>query len=159
MKDNRYAGTPCPRGHVERYKHSGNCVKCQAIRARKHRQNKPAVVRAIARASYAKTRTSAIKRADTLWQSCKRRAEQQDVPFTLTKEWVREKLKAGVCEATGLLFVYAHGPRVARSPSIDRRVAKHGYTSENCRVIVWALNAAIGTWGEDTLREVMAAWK
>ncbi|KKM65656.1 hypothetical protein LCGC14_1489090 [marine sediment metagenome] len=33
-----------------------------------------------------------------------------------------------------------------------------GYTEDNCRVILWALNAAFGSWGEAVFRDISLAW-
>ena len=30
------------------------------------------------------------------------------------------------------------------------------YTKSNCRVILWSLNTAFGTWGEAAFREILA---
>lgn len=64
---------------------------------------------------------------------------------------------------TGITFVLAPvdqkpGPSNPYAPSIDRINPGKGYTKENCRVIVMALNAAMGCWGEKITRDVMERW-
>ena len=40
------------------------------------------------------------------------------------------------------------------APSIDRRDATKGYTVENIRVICWAANLLLGTWGDGPALDV-----
>ena len=60
---------------------------------------------------------------------------------------------AGCCEVTGIEFDFtaAKGPF---SPSIDRVRAGGKYTEENCRVVCWALNSAMGTWGLEPVLKI-----
>jgi len=63
-----------------------------------------------------------------------------------------------VCELSGLQFELFRGPRSPYSPSVDRIDSSKPYTPENCRVILWGLNAAFAEWGEDTFRWIAKAW-
>lgn len=87
----------------------------------------------------------------TLLHSAKRRAAQKKLPFTLTKDWVDIRLVVGLCQLTGIPF---DSSRKAYLPSIDRVRPAEGYTPENCRMILWGLNAAIGSWGFAEAREL-----
>lgn len=92
------------------------------------------------------------------WQhligAAKGRAEKKGVPFCLSLEWGAERW-TGFCEMTGVEFVMAMpgrpGPRIF-SPSIDRIEPKLGYVPDNCRFILWGINALKG---EATDAEVM----
>lgn len=55
--------------------------------------------------------------------------------------WVQQRLKAGVCEITGIPFV-TDVPRHPFLPSLDRVDSSRGYVPDNCRAILWMLNAA-----------------
>ncbi len=57
------------------------------------------------------------------------------------------------CLLSGVPFsleVLGHGaaPR-PYAPSIDRIVARRGYTADNIRIICWEANLLLGTWGDE----------
>ena len=81
----------------------------------------------------------------TSYTSSKSRATKLGLEFDLTPRWVQEKIKKGVCEATGIPFGDENTPFV---PSIDRIDPNRGYTQDNCWVVCWAFNRAKG---EDSL--------
>ena len=94
-------------------------------------------------------------RAPVLLSSCRGRARRKGLEFDLTKEWLVPLLERP-CPLTGIEFDFEGGPRNLRTPSVDRIDSSKGYTKDNCRVILWALNAAFGTWGEAAFREILA---
>lgn len=62
---------------------------------------------------------------------------------SITSEWLEQKLENGVCEVTGLPFVFNHMQgKVPFSPSLDRISSNLPYTPENTRVVVWIYNSA-----------------
>lgn len=90
-------------------------------------------------------------RATQMLKSAQMRAAKKGLAFNLDLPWVLERIQAP-CELTGLPFeLYAKG-RGFSSPSIDRRDNSKGYTKDNCRVISWAMNCALHTWGEELYR-------
>lgn len=67
------------------------------------------------------------------------------------------------CEMTGLPLVSSAGvgspgQRRWNTPSLDRIDPTKGYTYANTRIVCWAMNAAMSTWGEQVTRSVMTAW-
>jgi hypothetical protein len=66
----------------------------------------------------------------------------------LTKEWFQERLKAGVCEMSGLPFDM-ESKRSRATPSVDRIDPNGPYTKANCRMIIWFLNRALSNLGDD----------
>lgn len=62
----------------------------------------------------------------------------------IDEAWVNERLAKGVCEVSGIPFVYEK-PRHPLSPSIDRiDRAQGGHMKDNCQMILWGLNAFKG---------------
>lgn len=87
-----------------------------------------------------------------LYEGAKKRARDNNIEFTITKEWVVEKVKSGFCEVTGLPFELTEG-RNAFAPSLDKRDPTKGYTPENVDVVVWCYNTAKGVGSyEDVLK-------
>lgn len=77
-----------------------------------------------------------------LLRSAESRANKKKVPFALTTAWAVEKWSAQ-CALTGLDFMLGQrgsGPK-GLSPSIDRIKPEVGYTPDNCRFVIWAVNA------------------
>lgn len=70
------------------------------------------------------------------------RAPYKKIPFDLTEEWARQRW-TGFCELSGIPFRIGergNGPRFF-APSLDQIKPKQGYTTNNSRFILWALNA------------------
>lgn len=58
------------------------------------------------------------------------------------------------CEVTGLPFSWTrYAKRTIRpmAPSVDRIDSSKGYTRDNVRLVIFAANCAMGSWGEDYL--------
>jgi hypothetical protein len=91
-----------------------------------------------------------------LWR-IRMRAKKKGLVFELTREWLQARLDAGVCELTGLPFT-PQGLLAPAMPSVDRKDSSRGYTSDNCRLICWALNAAFNNWGEAEARKIWAEY-
>lgn len=78
--------------------------------------------------------------------NARRLSKREGLPFDLTTEWLRARIQAGTCELTGLpLDASGPGPY---SPAIDRVDLARGYTLDNVRVVVFAVNALRGSWGD-----------
>ena len=115
-------------------------------------------------------RRDAVRRATVIWRernpaaslfsAWRTRAKVKGREFSLTPEWVEQRLLAGACEVTGIPFVLGVF-RHAFLPSIDRIDSSKGYTPENCRVVLWMINAAKNDLAEDdflsALRQVAEA--
>jgi len=82
------------------------------------------------------------------------RAKQQGLPCDLTKEWAAAKW-TGKCEITGVPFRFERGQkRRFWAPSIDRIIPEAGYTQDNCRFVLWAVNCLKGVGSDAEMYEV-----
>lgn len=91
-------------------------------------------------------------RAFLLFSSARNRAKKFGLEFNLTKLWVLQKIEQGTCEISGEKFEFKSHVEFNFNPyppSLDRIDSKGGYTIENCRVILTALNVAINEFGLD----------
>jgi len=82
-------------------------------------------------------------RAWHLLNGARTRAKTRGIDFDLDREWVTERLNAGICEATGLPLVLTRRGKHLKSPwspSIDRIDSAGGYLKSNCRVTCWIFN-------------------
>jgi len=84
-----------------------------------------------------------------LAQSAKERAKKRGLDYTIDSDWVIARY-TGRCEATGIrLRLPRRGPQEPYSPSLDRIDSSQGYTPDNCRIVCWAFNRAVGEWGDE----------
>ena len=112
-------------------------------------------------AAYARARRRDYP-ARALIISAKRRAREKGLPFDLEdhSEELEQRMGRRVCEMTGCaLKTYDGTGRGANTMSLDRIDVKKGYVYSNVRVICWAMNCALGTWGEEELREILKGYK
>lgn len=103
------------------------------------------------------------RRAAVLLDAAKTRARLKCVSFKVSpgeRERLQRVIDEGRCELTGLAFEMNSGRRLFtwNSPSIDRIEPSEGYVDGNLRVVVYALNAGIGPWGEDVYARVARAY-
>lgn len=87
--------------------------------------------------------------AERLYQSSKRRAKQQGVPFGLTVGYLRQIWpESGKCPVLGFRMLL--DGEVGQGPSLDRIDPALGYVEGNVRIISMRANAlrSDGTWSE-----------
>ena len=70
------------------------------------------------------------------------RAKAKDLEFTLTKEFLLEKVKQGICEVTKVPLDFSGGSRKPHTPSLDRIDPLKGYTPDNVQLVSWIYNSA-----------------
>lgn len=109
-----------------------------------------------ARASSKRRRQSIETRASRLVAAAKGRAKDRGLPFDLDVEWVLERLDVGICQLSGKPFDLSE-TRSMSTPSLDRIDPKGGYVKTNTRVVLFGLNAALGTWGQEKLFDAVGA--
>lgn len=131
----------------------GTCKACEAKYHKAHVQENPQPGRD------ACNRYARKHRAYILIRWARERAIEKGMEFDLDKHRaeLQERMDLGVCELTGIPLTLT-GKRSFNSPSLDRIDASRGYTYDNVRIICFAMNAALGNWGEETLHAVVTAW-
>ncbi len=93
-----------------------------------------------------------------LIRNAKARAKEKGLAFDLTHAWARERW-TGHCEVTDIPFVIGergHGPKFF-CPTLDRIQPDLGYTQDNCRIILHAVNALKGTGTDDDMLMIAEA--
>jgi hypothetical protein len=97
------------------------------------------------------------QRAVSMLTGARNRANKKGFECSLTKIWIIHKLENGFCELSGIPFDFSRPTKSnfnPLSPSIDRIDSKKGYTFDNCRVILTALNVALSEYGLDLYLEI-----
>ena len=146
----------------------GVCKKCDMDQAVAYMRSHPERMRIAGRAwrQRNKDRCRAIatrfrikNRATALICSARNRAKAKRIPFDLDehRDEIRRRVSAGVCELTGVQLD-ASAMRKWNSPSIDRIDPSKGYVITNIRIVCYAINMALGTWGERVTRDLVVAW-
>ena len=79
-----------------------------------------------------------------LWKAAKYRARKLHLEFSITVDFVFERIKTGKCEVTGADLKLIGGQRSPWSASLDRKNPSIGYTPENSQLVCWIYNAAKG---------------
>jgi len=88
------------------------------------------------------------------------RAAAKGRGFDLDLDWALAEVRSSgfKCPLTGIpYFMETTVPKRGvhpYAPSIDRIDSAKGYTKDNCRIVIFALNAMLLDWGEDIFRRV-----
>jgi hypothetical protein len=116
--------------------------------------------RKTARAKTSKERlTTVLGKAESMINNSKNSAKKRGHTHTLTKEDLIPALEKGVCELTGIPFSFQ--PALDKkhmnlySPSADRLDNNKGYHKDNIRVVLWAVNRAVGEDGDEAMLPIL----
>lgn len=91
-----------------------------------------------------------------LHKAARSRAQRRDLPFSLTVEWIVDRLRKieDRCEVSSMRFDYTPGSggwhKPPLRPSLDRIDRAKGYQPENVRLVCTCVNISINEWGEET---------
>lgn len=119
--------------------------------------------RAAQRASSAPSENDAVVSIPAMYNRCRMGAEARGILFDLSSDdLLKMAEKTGYkCAVTGIPFT---GERIGLSsrrpfaPSVDRIDSTKGYTVDNCRLVCYAVNLAMGEWGDDVVRRIALTW-
>ena len=89
-------------------------------------------------------------------KALKDRCNKKGLAFDLDADWVYSRFIQG-CELTGLSFSKGYADR-QRMASVDRVDPRKGYTKDNCRLILMALNAMKIDGVDAGMREIAQAF-
>lgn len=99
-------------------------------------------------------------RAKTPWkpllEMAKVRARQKGTPCNLTDFWAANRW-TGKCEITGIAFELGLTARSPYSPSIDQIKPGQGYTEDNSRFVLWAINSFKNVGTDEQMFQIAAA--
>ena len=103
-------------------------------------------------------------RARHMLNNATQRAKRNGIELSITHEWIEDKLISGICEVTGIPFVFQENDGKGHhfnsfSPSIDRLDQSGPYSPDNCQVTCWIYNRAKGAFPIEDLRLMMDSIK
>ena len=100
-------------------------------------------------------------RAKYIWSRTKDAARRRKIGFYITTDDVVPALETGVCQMTGLPFCLDKPNNGASThpyaPSIDRIDSNKGYTKDNIRIVLWAVNAATNQFTDKEMLPILKA--
>jgi hypothetical protein len=86
----------------------------------------------------------------------KHRAKSRGIPFDLDGRDIQARIDNGQCELTGIAFNLTEA-RAWNAPSLDQIKPGQGYTKNNVRVVLYAVNVMANTWGHQRIMEIASA--
>lgn len=93
--------------------------------------------------------------ASRLLSETKKRARKRGIKCKLNSADMASMIEAagGCCQVSGIPFDFSKGTTWRRpfAPSIDRIDCGRGYVESNCRLVIYAANAAMNEWGLNVL--------
>ena len=103
---------------------------------------------------------NAAHRGEILAKACVLRAKRKNLPCDLLDfiPQIELRVQKAQCEMTGISLNLERNRASWNSPSIDRIEPDKGYVMSNIRIVCFAMNTALGSWGEIPLRKIMIAW-
>ena len=94
------------------------------------------------------------------WAHClsnaKNRSDKKSLAFDLTRDWC-EKIWTNRCAVTNLPFSFGTQSHYPFAPSVDRIDSNKGYTQDNCRFVLFAVNSLKGIGTDEQMLEIAKA--
>lgn len=141
-----FTGRPCIHGHVAKRWVKSGCSECCSLRGKEWRKNNLDKVKINNKIS-SKTYKDHLKKTAPwkyMLRTCKQRSKLKGLDFNLDWDWAKDRW-TGRCELSNIEFIISsnQGP-TPFGPSVDRIDNSKGYTKDNCRFILLALNSMKG---------------
>lgn len=97
--------------------------------------------------------------AKRLWEMARYRANRPCCTITSDEVLALFERQEDRCALSGLRFRYRQDKegRDPMAPSLDRIDSRDGYTIENCRVVLLAVNIGLNEWGDDVFLKICKA--
>jgi len=97
-------------------------------------------------------------------KSARARSKAAGLAFDIDANWAIEQAERQRyrCALTGIAF---YMPSAATSyrhpflPSLDRIHPASGYTKDNVRIVIWAINVMLLDWGHETFERVVSGYR
>jgi len=89
-----------------------------------------------------------------------KKGKRANLKKTLTADDILPILKAGRCQLTGLPFDFYPTDKTSKNPyapSLDRIDSQKGYIKENCRIVLTAVNDALGEHDDNDMLPILKA--
>jgi len=96
------------------------------------------------------------RRGYALVNVAKHRAKARGIAFNLEPALIQARIDVGKCELTGIPFDLTTAWSW-NAPSLDRIDSSGGYTMNNVRVVLYAVNVMANTWGHGRIMEIASA--
>ena len=90
----------------------------------------------------------------------KRNGKRSTLEKTITYNDILPAILHGKCQLTGLFFDFKPPNKTSKNPyapSLDRIDSHKGYSKENCRVVLAAVNTAINEYGDKVMLPILKA--
>ena len=104
---------------------------------------------------------TAIGKAEQIIKNSKRNAKKRGHDHTLTTQDLLPALEKGVCELTGLPFNFEPAQNKKHmnlyAASADRLDNSKGYHKDNVRIVLWAVNRAVGEDEDEEMLPILEA--
>lgn len=126
------------------------CKDCTKAKSRQDKRRNPELTAA----RYKAWRDD--NRGHALVHVARHRAKVRGMDCNLNPVDIQRRIDAGRCELSGIPFCLSE-PRAWNAPSLDRIDSDKGYTTENVRVVLYALNVMANTWGPNRILEIASA--
>ena len=112
------------------------------------------------RIEMAKRRASPYGRSQNLISDARNSSKKRKLEINISRDWIEEKLNRGICELTGLPFDFTPSKNTYLNkfaPSLDRINSSKGYTKDNVRVVLCAVNLALGQYNDEEMLPILKA--
>lgn len=105
-------------------------------------------------------KTCASLRMNTIICRARTRSRARGLDFDLDKHRMEltQRLANGICEVSGIPFVFDAISRHPCSPSLDRIDSNGGYIYSNVRIVCAFVNTALGEFGDKEIEPLIFAW-